>query len=587
MNSEKAGQPEAGFYRVLTAVALLAALAGLASVAHATYTLPADRSVTWLGNVGVSGDIPARTKIYRTLSASGLDDSKAIQGALDSCPPGQVVLLREGTFHVGSAVTVRSHTTLRGAGMGKTVIKGMPGMTGAYVAGIRGSYATGPSLAISGGLSKGSSSISTSAPHGWSAGDIILIDQLNDPSGDPVVTSIGYDGTCTWCGRAGGTRSLGQMVEVVSVPSATSATLEIPLYWNYSSSLSPQATKYSDLTVNAGMEDFTVDNSLSGGANQDGDGGTLMLRGAANSWILRVEAIGSYKSMVKVHDAYRNTVRGGKYHEGVPALPSTGTQYGAGRAYGFFINPAASANLFENNELYHLVDMFMINGAVSGNVFGYNYATEPYAAASDWQLSVFDMHGGHPMMNLFEGNYSDARISTSDNVWGSSSHNTFFRNRNTLTPGKTRAPWNNDLQKNATYYSFVGNVFGTLGVENVYDQEKVALIGLKAIYRFGYTSDGDDGPSGNDPKVSATVLRHANWDSYHGRTVYHGSDDRVLPASLYLTGRPAWWGGRTAWPAVGPDLSPMYPTARGAGKGTPWGSSSTPTDSPPTAHKVL
>jgi hypothetical protein len=34
-----------------------------------------------------------------------------------------------------------------------------------------------------------------------------------------------------------------------------------------------------------------------------------------------------------------------------------------------------------------------------------------------------------------------------------------------------------------------------------------------------------------------------------------GNADHNLPPSLYLTGKPAWWGN-LAWPAVGLDLSP-------------------------------
>ena len=570
--------------KILT-FAMLLCMTGFTSFAEAAYSLPASRSVKWEGNVGVVNDIPTRSTVYTTLSPSGGNDTTAIQTAITNCPSGQVVKLNAGTFNISSPITVKSNVTLRGAGMGKTIIKGMSGMSGMYVVGIRGNYSKGTSYSISAGLAKGSTTITTTSAHGWSAGDIILIDQLNAPSGDPVVTNVGYDGTCSWCGAASGTRSLGQMVKVASVPSSNTATLEIPLYWNYNSALAPKATEYSGFTVNAGMEDFTIDNSLSGSANQSNDGGTVMLRGATNSWLLRVEGIGAYKAMVKVHDAYRNTIRGGKYHEGSPALPINGAQYGWGRAYGFFLNPAASANLIENNEVYHLVNGFLLAGAVSGNVFGYNYITQLYSSNTNWQMVTFGFHGGHPVMNLFEGNYSDSRLVVADNVWGSSSHNTFFRNRHSLTPNKTGAPWNLSLDKNATYFNVVGNVLGTLGVENIYELQNVTLTGLKSIYRFGYTSDGDGNTTGNDPRVFATALRHGNWDSYHNSTLWNGSDDRVLPASMYLGGKPAWWGN-TAWPAVGPDLSPMYPAAPGAGKGTPWGSSSKPGLSAPTSLRV-
>lgn len=74
----------------LLAVMLVVAPTGFASVAQATYSLPADRSVVWQGNAGVKGDIPARTSIYKTLSPSGGDDTSAIQSAINACPSGSV-----------------------------------------------------------------------------------------------------------------------------------------------------------------------------------------------------------------------------------------------------------------------------------------------------------------------------------------------------------------------------------------------------------------------------------------------------------------------------------------------------------------
>ena len=185
-------------------------LCGYASIAGATYSLPADRSVVWQGNVGVKGDIPTRTVIYKTLNPSGGDDTAAINAALTACPAGQVVQLGAGTFTVSSAITVKSNTTLRGAGMGVTTIKGAAGLGSGYIVGISGGSSFGTSLSITAGMTKGSTTITTSAAHGWSVGDIILIDQLNDAAGDPVVTNIGTNGTCTWCGRTSGTRSWGR-----------------------------------------------------------------------------------------------------------------------------------------------------------------------------------------------------------------------------------------------------------------------------------------------------------------------------------------------------------------------------------------
>lgn len=555
-------------YAKILSFAILAAVTGFASAASATYSLPADRSVTWEGNVGVKGDIPIRTTIYQTLSPSGGNDATAIQSAINACPAGQVVKLNAGTFSVSSQITVKSGVTLRGAGMGASIIKGTSGMPGAYLVGFNAGNSVGTSISITGGLSKGSSTITTGSAHGLAVGSMVLIDQLNDTGGDPKVTSVGTNGTCTWCGRASGTRSLGQIGKVVAVPSSTTATLEVPLMWNYASNLSPQVTKLGGTTSNAGIEDLTIDNSLSGSSKQGGNGATIAHYGTSNCWQLRVEGIGTYETMVKMLRSYRDTIRGCKFHEGTPALPSTGTQYGTSRAYGIWLNPASS-NLIENNQFYHVVAPVMMNGPVSGNVFAYNYLTaQYYSPSSGWQTDAFRAHGAHPVMNLFESNWVVGRMNM-DNTWGSSSNNVFFRNRNTQDPARPSAAWNYSMYNLTNDYSMVGNVIGTAGFETSY-------LSTSAKSIFGIMSP------------ASGMLIHANWDSVTNGQVWNGSDDRTLPASMYLSSKPSWWGN-AAWPAIGPDLSPMYPAVLGAGKGTPWGTSnatSKPALSPPTALNV-
>jgi hypothetical protein len=105
-------------------------------------------------------------------------------------------------------------------------------------------------------------------------------------------------------------------------------------------------------------------------------------------------------------------------------------------------------------------------------------------------------------------------------------------------------------------FSIVGNVLGSTGFETSYT---TSTSGTRSIY-------------GLDPAIATSTLIHANWDSVTNGVVWNGADDRVLPGSLYLTGKPSWWGS-LQWPAIGPDVSPMYPAAPPAGTGTPWGGS--------------
>ncbi|OFZ54552.1 MAG: hypothetical protein A2428_17570 [Bdellovibrionales bacterium RIFOXYC1_FULL_54_43] len=542
--------------------------AGVLTLAQATYLIPADRVVTWFGNVGVQGDIPIRSTVYSTLSPSGGNDSSAIQGAIDNCSEGQVVKLTEGTFNLNTSIRLKSGVTLRGSGMGRTILKGASGMSGSYVVGITG-YWEGGSIGISGGLEKGSTMITTSSSHGWSPGDHIIIDQLNEDDADPPVIAYGNNAApCRWCGRANGTRSLGQVAKVVAVPSSTTATLEIPLYWNYRASLSPMATRIHGMTKDAGIEDLTVDNQASGSTNQNDNGGTIVLRGASNCWLLRVETVWTWQNTVNLVAAYRNTIRSGKFHDA--------TEYGPGRAYGIRFQLYASANLIENNQIYHVSPGIIANGQTSGNVFSYNYMLELFTTAN-WQGSGVQYHGAHPIMNLSEGNWIEGRYN-SDNTWGSASHNTAFRNRFTLRPsGVSHAFWDVDIQYHSQYFSFLGNVAGT-GLENTYELNNVSLHGEKAIYRFGYDGDGDGSASNNDPQVIATALRHGNWDSVTQSTQWNGSADRLLPPSLYLTSKPYWMAPSVSFPPIGPDVVPMYPAAPAMGAGTPFdlGTAATP-----------
>jgi len=554
----------------LLAFVLLAALSGIASAAWATYSLPTARSVTWQGNVGVSGDIPSRTTIYKTLSPSGGDDTSAIQTAIDNCPTGQVVKLNAGTFKISTPMTISRGITLRGAGMGSTIIQGQASATGAYLVKVGGGISFGTSYGITAGLTKGSTTITTSAAHGWSVGDVIWIDQLNNASDDPPVSSTGNNGACTWCGRSSGSRSLGQAVKVTAVPTSTTATLEIPLYWNYDASLTPQATKMGGILSSAGIENLTIDNSISGSSSQIT--GTIWMSGTGNCWLLNTEVISAYHAILELDNgAYRNTIRSCKFHEGVPVTAGDGSSsFATDRAYG--INPLkyCSANLFENNQMFHLSTGLLSDGPFSGNVIAYNYITGLYLNNIDFDPYAISFHGSHAFMNLEEGNYIDSRVA-SDFVFGTKSDNTVFRNKIAIAPNRSGGAWDLDIQNTSWYFNIVGNVLGK-GTERIYTLINTDS-GSSAIYRLGYTADGDNTASGNDAGVGNTILRHANWDSYTNGVVWNGSDDHVLPPSLYLSSKPSWWNS-LPWPAIGPDVSPMYPAAPVVGSGTPWNNKS-------------
>ena len=501
--------------------------------------IPQDRRIDW-SQVGVAGEIPNRTTLCATLSPSGGNDTSAIQSAVNNCPSGQVVKLNAGTFNINSGITVKSGVTLRGAGMGVTIIKNSTAVT--FLVGFNNNpdwaFSQSPARDITSGNTKGSQTITTSAAHGWSVGDIILVDQLEDPSGNPPITSTGDEGACTWCSRNNGTRPAGQLDKVVGVPNSTTAVLELPLNKTYDKT--PQAIKAVGVTSNAGVEDLTLDSTT---ACANDNYGIFSAMFSENSWILRVEMKPVCRIGLKMEVTYRNTVRGSTIHETLHHTSNGG--------YVLWMMTAGSANLVEDNIFYNGLVGIVYNGALSGNVFSYNYFTGMWNSdypGRGW--AGMDAHGAQPMMNLFEGNYLDGPTIGSDFTWGSAAYNTYFRNRQ-RTDTSPEAPINTlygiQLGTDSWYMNLVGNVLGTTGYETVYQSSDI-YDGRKGIYFLA------------DSNVTNTLLRHGNWDSVNNSAVWDPSiSDSNLPASLYLSSKPSWWGN-LPWPAIGPDLNPVAGT---------------------------
>src|SRR5712664_990634 len=100
--------------------------AALVTVTSVSTLIPADRLTLWNPGLNAVGGIPTnRTQCGATISPRGgaLDDSGAIQAALNACPANQFVLLGPGTFNVHDLQINNSNITLRGSGPGTTIFK--------------------------------------------------------------------------------------------------------------------------------------------------------------------------------------------------------------------------------------------------------------------------------------------------------------------------------------------------------------------------------------------------------------------------------------------------------------------------------
>jgi hypothetical protein len=230
-------------------------------------------------------------------------------------------------------------------------------------------------------------------------------------------------------------------------------------------------------------------------------------------------------------------------------------------AYGIAIERQTSDTLVQDNIVYYLNVGVVLGSAGPGNVIAYNYGDvmwERNYPNTNWLMADFSAnHCAHPYMNLFEGNVGSQF--SSDDIHGSSSHQVFFRNTmdhehaGMTTTGNVFAVV---LAANNRHMSFLGNVFGRPG--GGADYEGVGnCAGGPSIYKIGWPSDCGAGDGAIDPEVRGTLLRHGNYDYASGTTIWDPSiTEQVLPPSLYLSAKPAFFGSR-AWPPIGPDVTPM------------------------------
>ena len=110
------------------------------------------------------------------------------------------------------------------------------------------------------------------------------------------------------------------------------------------------------------------------------------------------------------------------------------------------------------------------------------------------------------------------------------------------------------LMEGHWWYSFVGNVLGYSGMSPApfaafaYEDTFPWNDDPVGLWRLGYNPENWNAPA--DTKLLSTLIREGNFD-YATNQVRWTSSPQQLPASLYLAGKPAFFGGNT-WPWVDP-----------------------------------
>jgi len=538
----------------IVTLAAVVTLGGPASAAagdaSAGEPLPAERRIRW--SPGIPGGIPQVTRTCATVDAvrygNGITDATAaIQRALDACPPGKAVVLPAGTYRTTGVIWIRKGVVLRGAGPSATRIRreGAGDNWGGAVLRMHNDASLGAGIAITADAARGSTRIAVADPGPLRAGDIVLVDQRDDPA--RVVT-----GGCTWFKRMdpdGVARSEGQRVEIAAV-SGKAVTLASPLYADLSRALRPEIVPIRPAPIRrAGIEDLYV----TGGVQTMIDVGS-----AAYSWIRNVESEGVWGRHISLSGCYRCVVRDSYIHHGSHGYAS------GGNAYGISLNAQTSETLIENNVVFHLNKLVTFEASGGGNVVAYNYVDDPVLGQMlHWQEVAIDgSHCSFPHAELIEGNWAPhmGAAGTHGNAGGL----TFFRNyassqaRTLVHTSNTEA-----VQLDAGMYdmNLVGNVLSKPGVGAVYeptpDPKNPRVYAWRTlnwpppkVYLLGGWAWGDS-PQNFDPRVAATILRHGNFDYATGAVQWAPGLGRELPASLYLSEKPAFFGD-DPWPWVDP-----------------------------------
>ena len=518
----------------------------------ASTIIPADRVVDWnragVWYNGVKGiptfptAINVKNAPYNAYGDGVHDDTAAIQAAITACPAGQAVYIPDGTYSITGSLNLKSNMAVRGAGPDRTKVIQHSNNHIFTMMG-RDSYAYANAVS---GYTKGSDTVVVDNATGFQVGDLVRLDQLNDPA---LVTSLGTEGNCNWCGRENGARALFEDALVKEI-SGNSIKLSHPVYFTFQSAFDPELGRQSRAPIRyAGVEDLYIESAPEATA-----GSGVYLYFSAYCWVKNIESYNTARKHVNMYTtSYGCEIRDSYIHGA--------KSYGGDVGYGISMSLGSFDTLVENNTLYYLHVPIVIEAGGAGNVIGYNYVERSEHHDPTWFIYHMGTHGAHPHMNLFEGNVVGKVAG--DDTWGSGSHNAFLRNR--ITRQNIGQPVSGDIVAASVnawnyYMTFVGNVVGTVGCAGPVEQiPYLSTYDNPVLWKIGFSGVALGNPS--DAKVRQTLIRTGNWEGPTNAVQWDSNiTDHNIPDSLYLTTKPSWFG-ILAWPPFTPEKAGFNPSS--------------------------
>ncbi len=541
---------------------------------------------TWQA-AGVPGGIPDTsgwTTIdvtqapYNADSTGGSSAVAAINAAIAAASGKTRVYCPAGTYLIDGRITLNKSNVVLVGGTDASLAN-LPGQTTAGLtifvlqtnasagifAGVSSSWGT-PTAITGGDIVAGTSVLNVADASGIAAGKMVRILQDNDQT-IPVLSV-----TAT-------SRLQGQLTMVTGA-SGTTITIAPALIFPLRASLNPTMSGNANLKSNIGIENIYFDCSSSIVATY-----AIQLVGTRGSW---VRGCGIYRN-IQYNVYWNDTMQCEFRHNTIWQDRNSDGSFTHGPNMAGIKLDSCSSNLIVDNIFYQQFPSIEINGsynftnsATAGNVVAYNFSTQTYNGSGDAAADFDDNHGPCTQYDLFEGNAAEKF--QHDGYYGTGAFITVFRNR--LTGDNPYSSQNNrciDLCRMARYFNVVGNVLGAPGKTFTYQNATERSAGAaRYIYRLGYPNLDDSRYTGTaqpsagqwwadypkpagaagyqelDLDVAATTLIKGNYNSQTasippGEQLAAGD---TIPASLFLAGKPGWFGDRTL-PAYDP-ASPNF-----------------------------
>ena len=422
------------------------------------YALPAQSRARWarsgLGAAPTNYTTVLNVKNYGAKGNGTNDDTSAINSAISKSSTGSVVYLPAGTYRITKRIYPKSNTILRGDGAALTslIFEGSNTLDRCIGLACWDSDQTAAYVSVTDGLAMGSATVTISSVSGFAAGDIIEMEEDNDPA---------WGFTDSWQ-----LRLPGQINRVLAVDAARNRlALDHRLRHTFSAARSPRLRRLVT-AQNIGIENLFI-------RRKDAvDGVTIEMKFAVRCWVRNVESYMTYKAHVWLDRSFECEVRQSYFHDSFV--------FGdGGQGYGVCCGKHTSDALVENNVFYHLRHSMIVGIGANGNTYGYNCssarALDPVYGTQQPDISV---HGNYVFMNLFEGNVlEDADVP--DYYWPAGPGNTLFRNR--ISNSGTA------IDVGSSGENFLGNVLtaGTLTLDgspqNIIDYGNVKLGNTKTV----------------------------------------------------------------------------------------------------------